>query len=57
VEVVAAVASSNPSHQEIAALAYTFWAGRGYQGGSPEEDWGRAEKELRARTKASAARV
>jgi hypothetical protein len=36
-----------PSHEEIARLAYTFWEARGCQGGSPEEDWLRAEAELR----------
>ena len=35
-----------PTHQEIAALAYSYWEARGYQGGSPEEDWFRAEQEL-----------
>jgi len=32
-------------HEEIARLAYSYWEGRGYQGGSPEEDWYRAERE------------
>jgi hypothetical protein len=36
-----------PAHEQIAALAYLYWVGRGYQGGSPEEDWLRAEQELR----------
>ena len=36
-----------PSHEEIAALAYTYWLERGRQGGSPEQDWQRAERELR----------
>jgi len=36
-----------PSHEEIAVLAYSYWEARGYQGGSPEEDWFRAEQELR----------
>ena len=35
-----------PTYQEIAALAYSYWAARGQQGGSPEEDWLRAEREL-----------
>jgi hypothetical protein len=36
------------SEQErIALLAYSFWEARGRQGGSPEEDWFRAEKEIR----------
>lgn len=39
---------SGPSFNEIAQLAYSFWEARGYQGGSSEEDWMRAEHELRA---------
>src|SRR5579863_1591597 len=39
-----------PSFDEVAALAYSFWEARGYQGGSPEEDWLAAEQQLRART-------
>jgi len=35
-----------PSHEDIAALAYSYWEARGFQGGSPEEDWLRAEQEL-----------
>jgi len=38
-----------PSFEEIAALAYSYWEARGCQGGSPDEDWGRAEQELYAR--------
>lgn len=34
------------THEEIARVAYSYWAARGYQGGSPEEDWLRAEREL-----------
>jgi hypothetical protein len=34
------------SQEKIAALAYSYWEARGYQGGSPEEDWLRAEREL-----------
>jgi len=37
-----------PSREAIAELAYSFWAARGYQGGSEVEDWLRAEHELRA---------
>jgi len=37
------------SHEEIARLAYSLWEARGCQGGSPEEDWLRAEQELRQR--------
>ena len=46
VEVLPAIAA--PSTDEIAALAYSFWEARGYQGGSPEEDWLRAEQQLSA---------
>ena len=35
-----------PTFEEIAQLAYSYWEARGYQGGSPEEDWLRAENEL-----------
>jgi hypothetical protein len=31
---------------EIARLAYSYWEARGCQGGSPWEDWFRAEQEL-----------
>jgi hypothetical protein len=51
-EVVTLEATYAPAESEIAALAYTYWAGRGYQGGSPEEDWLRAEQELRAKASA-----
>jgi DUF2934 family protein len=37
-----------PSQEEIAKLAYSYWEARGYTAGSPEEDWLRAEQELRA---------
>jgi len=33
-------------HEEIARLAYSYWEARGCPGGSPEEDWFRAENEL-----------
>jgi Protein of unknown function (DUF2934) len=36
-------------HDEIASLAYELWQARGCPYGSPEEDWLRAENELRAR--------
>ena len=35
-----------PTHEEIARLAYSYWEARGYQGGSPWEDWFRAERAL-----------
>jgi hypothetical protein len=37
-----------PSHKDIAALAYSYSEARGFQGGTPEEDWFRAEQELRS---------
>lgn len=32
---------------EVSRLAYSYWEARGYQSGSPEEDWFRAENELK----------
>jgi len=46
--VAAAPGAENPAPEAIAALAYSYWAARGCAGGSPEEDWLRAEQELRA---------
>lgn len=40
--------AESPSHDEIAVLAYSYWEARSCQGGSPEEDWFRAERELRS---------
>jgi hypothetical protein len=45
---------ANPTQEEIAALAYTYWEARGCQGGSPEADWLRAEQELSAKLTAAA---
>ena len=36
-----------PSHQQIAQLAHRFWNERGRHHGSHEQDWFRAERELR----------
>jgi hypothetical protein len=36
----------SPTQEKIAELAYSYWVSRGCQGGSPEEDWLRAEMEL-----------
>ena len=44
--------SSIISDEEIATLAFSYWEARGYQGGSPEDDWLRAESELRQRVSA-----
>ena len=43
----AAAPVCEPSEDQIASLAYLYWAERGYVGGTPEEDWLRAERELR----------
>jgi len=52
---VAAPPESGPTFEAIAQLAYSYWEGRGYQAGSPEEDWLRAEQELSSRGMAKAA--
>jgi hypothetical protein len=38
----------NPTREEIARLAEKYWAERGWPEGSPEQDWLRAEQELKA---------
>ena len=38
-----------PSQEQIAALAYSYWEARGKPIGSPCEDWFRAESDLRQR--------
>ena len=38
-----------PTHEQIAALARNYWAERGYADGHHEDDWFRAEHELRAK--------
>jgi hypothetical protein len=38
---------------EIARLAYFYWQERGRPSGTGEEDWFRAEQEVRSRRKAS----
>src|ERR1051326_8341899 len=40
---------SAPTHDEIAALAYSYWEARGGEAGSPWEDWFRAEREFKER--------
>jgi hypothetical protein len=42
-------ASVSVSEADIASLAYTFWAERNFEGGSPLEDWLRAERQLKSR--------
>ena len=34
-------------HETIARLAYQYWEARGCPSGSPDEDWRRAENDLR----------
>jgi hypothetical protein len=34
-------------HERIAALAYAYWEQRGCPQGSPDEDWHRAEQDIR----------
>ena len=51
----ATIPASSPTLDEIAQLAYSYWEGRGYQGGSSEEDWLRAEQSLRAGSSMSVA--
>jgi hypothetical protein len=51
-ESATAAAAAAPAPEQIAHLAYSYWEARGYQGGSPEEDWLRAEQELRAQASA-----
>ena len=41
-------ASAQPSQEQIAQLAEKYWAERGWPEGSPEQDWLRAEQELRS---------
>lgn len=48
IEVSAPVAEPD-HHGEIAALAYEFWMARGCPIGSPEEDWFRAEEQIKNR--------
>ena len=46
-EKVAEMVKPAPSREEIEQLARKFWAERGYQEGYAEEDWLRAEQQLR----------
>ena len=50
-EAAAAVAKVAPwpTHQQIAELAHKYFAERGWKHGHHEQDWLRAERELRAR--------
>jgi hypothetical protein len=37
---------ASAKQRKIAALAYDFWLARGFQDGSPQEDWLRAQRAL-----------
>ena len=41
------IAPAIDDNERIAELAYSYWEARGFQGGSPWEDWFRAEQELK----------
>jgi hypothetical protein len=43
----AALVEYEPTPEEVAALAYQLWIERGSPHGSDEEDWYRAEEQLR----------
>ncbi len=45
---VAALVEYEPAADEVASLAYQLWIERGSPHGSHEEDWYRAEEQLRA---------
>jgi hypothetical protein len=36
-------------HEQVAVLAHTYWQQRGFKHGHHEEDWFRAEQELRGK--------
>jgi Protein of unknown function (DUF2934) len=50
IEVETAAVAYAPTSEAIALEAYLYWETRGCRGGSSEEDWLRAERELRSRT-------
>jgi hypothetical protein len=39
------------AHEAVSRLAYSYWEARGCEDGSADEDWYRAEAELRARAR------
>jgi hypothetical protein len=41
------------TEQQIAELAYSYWEARGCPDGSAEEDWYRAEQDLRAQAEST----
>ena len=50
----AGTATEAIDRQAIARLAYSYWVARGFNGGSAEEDWLRAEREIRTGRAAAA---
>lgn len=49
VESISRSNGAGPSHEQISELARKYWAERGYKDGHQEEDWLRAEQELRGK--------
>jgi len=49
VPVALAVKPAESHRDAVARLAYSYWEARGYQGGSSEADWLRAEQEISAK--------
>jgi hypothetical protein len=47
--VAATIETVSVDQDAVARLAYSYWESRGYFGGSPEDDWFRAEQELVAK--------
>lgn len=45
----AAVQGRSASHEDVARLAHKYWQQRGHKHGHHEEDWYRAEQELRGK--------
>ncbi len=43
---VATISQQVTVREKIALLAYSYWEARGRQGGSPDDDWYRAEREV-----------
>lgn len=39
-----------PTHEEISHLAHQYWKERGHHHGSHEDDWHRAEQDLKSRS-------
>ena len=48
-----AIEEVSPDREKVALVAYLRWESRGFQGGSPEEDWLLAEQELKTRAAAN----